>query len=158
MAKILNIVIHPNPILRQKSKPIDINSLKEKEWQELCKNMALTMVKKDGVGLAAPQIGRNIRLIVINTADGPLCLINPVLKKKSFRREWGEEGCLSIPNTFGKVKRYKKVVCDYFDQQGRKKTIVAHGLLARIIQHEIDHLDGILFIDKARNIKKLNSA
>ncbi len=113
MPKILNIIIHPNPILRQKSKPIDINSLQKKKWQELCKDMALTMVKKDGVGLAAPQIGRNIRLIVVNTSDGPLCLINPVLKKKSFRREWDEEGCLSLPNIFGQVKRHlvKDIKC-----------------------------------------------
>jgi peptide deformylase len=155
MPKILDIITHPNPILRQNSKPIDINSFEEKKWQQLCKDMTLTMLKRDGVGLAAPQIGRNLRLIVINTADGPLCLINPVLKRKSLRREWGEEGCLSLPNIFGQVKRHKKVVCNYFDWQKKKKTIVAHGLLARIIQHEIDHLDGILFIDKAKNIKKI---
>ena len=117
--------------------------------------MAATMIKKDGVGLAAPQIGRHIRLIVVNTQDGPICLINPVLKQKSWRREWGEEGCLSVPDVFGQVKRYKKVVCVFYNQKGEKKIITAQGLLARILQHEIDHLDGILFIDKARHIKKL---
>jgi peptide deformylase len=116
--------------------------------------MKKTMLEKDGVGLAAPQIGKNIRLIVINTQDGPIAVFNPRFLSKSFFKEWGEEGCLSVPDVFGEVKRHKKIVCEYTDETGIKATVSAQGLLARVLQHEIDHLDGILFIDKAKDIKK----
>ena len=133
-----------------------LGKLKNQEYQTLLSDMALTMEKKDGVGLAAPQIGRNIRIIVVVSKNGPVFFINPKLNKKSFFKEWGEEGCLSVPLEFGDVKRHKSVTCEYFNQKGDKKTIVAQGLMARILQHEIDHLDGILFIDKAKNIRKLD--
>jgi peptide deformylase len=154
MPQILPIVINPNPILRKKSLEISSDRIKNKEFQQFCQDIALTMVEKDGVGLAAPQVSKNIRIIVVNTKDGPVCMINPQITKKSWTKEWGEEGCLSIPNTFGKVKRCRKIKCVYFDKNGEKINIAAFGLLARIIQHEVDHLDGILFIDKAKDIKK----
>jgi len=154
MSQILNVITNPNPILRKKSEEIKIEDLKNKDLQELIKNMVPTMLEEDGVGLAAPQIGKNIRLVVVNTKNGPEHFINPKITKKSILKEWGEEGCLSVPNTFGLVKRHKKVSCEYFNIKGEKKKIEASGLMARIIQHEIDHLDGILFIDKARNIKE----
>lgn len=154
MPNILPIVINPDPILRKKSAEISSDRIKNKEFQQFCQDMALTMVEKDGVGLAAPQVSENIRIIVVNTKDGPVCMINPQITKKSWRKEWEDEGCLSIPNIFGKVRRNKKIQCVYFDKDGNKINIVAFGLLARIIQHEVDHLDGILFIDKAKDIKK----
>ena len=154
MPNILPIVINPDPILRKKSAEISSDRIKNKEFQQFCQDMALTMVEKDGVGLAAPQVSENIRIIVVNTKDGPVCMINPQITKKSLRKEWEDEGCLSIPNIFGKVRRNKKIQCVYFDKDGNKINIVAFGLLARIIQHEVDHLDGILFIDKAKDIKK----
>ncbi len=154
MPNILPIVINPNPILRKKSLEISLNSIKNKEFQHFCQDLALTMIKKDGVGLAAPQVSKNIRIIVVNTKNGPVCMINPQITKKSWKKEWEEEGCLSIPDTFGKVKRNKKIQCIYLDKNGKKNKIAAFGLLARIIQHEVDHLDGILFIDKAKDIKK----
>lgn len=120
--------------------------------------MAKTMIKSDGVGLAAPQIGKNIRLIVINTKSGKIAMINPKIKSKSLLKEWKEEGCLSVPDTFGLVKRNKKVACAYYDLAGNKQKITGEGLLARVIQHEIDHLDGILFIDKAKEIKQVPPA
>jgi len=153
MAKILDILTHPDPILRQKSKEVELEKVKNGNFKALCADMVLTMLKKDGVGLAAPQIGNNIRIVVINTKDGVICFFNPVLTKKSWRKEWGEEGCLSVPNTFGKVNRHKKVTCEFIDQNGNKKTMDANGLMARILQHEIDHLDAVLFIDKAKKIK-----
>lgn len=119
--------------------------------------MIKTMKEKDGVGLAAPQIGENIRLIVISIKDGPVCLFNPKITKKSWAKEWNEEGCLSVPGTYGKVKRCKKINCIYFDKDKQKTKIQALGLLSFVIQHEIDHLDGILFIDKAKDIKKIKS-
>lgn len=155
MAKLLPVVIDPNEILRKKSEKINIERIKTPEFQELIKDMTLTMQEKDGVGLAAPQIGKNIRIIIVATKDGSMCLINPILSKNSIMKEWGQEGCLSVPNKYGDVRRHKKTTCTYVDQENKEHTIKARGLLARILQHEIDHLDGILFIDKARDIKEI---
>jgi peptide deformylase len=82
-------------------------------------------------------------------------MFNPVITKRSFRQEWGEEGCLSIPGVYGDVKRFKSVSCRFIDPEGNERIVKASGLLARIIQHEIDHIDGILFIDKGKNIHKV---
>ena len=150
----LEIVKHPNEILRRKSKDIDLNEISNNKFQELLKEMSETMLKKDGAGLAAPQIGQNIRVIVINKNEKGMPLINPEITKKSWAKEIDQEGCLSVLNKKGEiyylpVSRHKKVSCVYFDDKGKKKKIEAEGLLARILQHEIDHLDGILFIDRA---------
>ncbi|MCG2701272.1 peptide deformylase [Candidatus Parcubacteria bacterium] len=154
-AKILPILINPNPILRKKSTQIRRDEIKTKEFQRLCSDMAKTMEEKDGAGLAAPQIEKNIRLVVVRTENSAVCMINPKIIKKSWAKECGEEGCLSVPDVFGKVKRHKKIICKYLDKKGKEIKIEAEGLMARVIQHEIDHLDGVLFIDKARDIKKL---
>ena len=151
MSRLLPIIINPNPILRKKS--VEIKQIQAKQFQQLCLDMGRTMKEKDGVGLAAPQIGKNNRLIVINTKDGHVCMINPEITKKSWAKEWGEEGCLSVPDVFGQVKRHKKINCKYLNKNGKEIKIIAQGLMARVIQHEIDHLDGILFIDKAKIIK-----
>lgn len=144
MPKTLQIITHPNPILRQKSAKIEKVT---ENIKRLALAMERTMLEKDGVGLAAPQVGENIRLIVVNTKDGPIHLINPKITKKSWRKELGEEGCLSVPDFYGQVKRHKKIQAVYYDKKHVKIKIKAEGLLARVIQHEIDHLDGILFID-----------
>jgi len=151
---ILKIITQPNPILRKKSSEINLNEIKSREFKRLFSAMAKTMLKTDGVGLAAPQIGRNIRLAVINSKDGVICLINPKITKKSWARELGEEGCLSIPGVFGKVKRHKKITLRFYNQDEKKIKLTAQGLMARVMQHEINHLDGILFIDKAVEIEK----
>ena len=148
MPEILEIITHPNKILRNKSKEVKIEFLDTKKFKTLLANMTETMFKKDGIGLAAPQIGENIRMLIINTKDGPKILINPTITKKSIFKEIGEEGCLSLPGYYGKVKRHKKITCAYTNEDGSKKKIEASGLMARVIQHEIDHLDGILFIDR----------
>jgi peptide deformylase len=150
MSQILPLVLHPDPRLRQPSKPI--NPAEIAALGALWRDMAETMIADQGIGLAAPQIGKNIRLIIVNTNDGPIAMFNPVLLKKSLLKEWGEEGCLSIPKVFGDVKRHKSVRCQFITPEGKERTIDASGLMARVIQHEIDHLDGILFIDTARNI------
>lgn len=155
MPKTLPILINPNPILRKKSTQIRRDEIKTKEFQRLCLDMAETMKEKDGAGLAAPQIGRNIRLAAVKTEDGAVCMINPKIIKKSWAKELGDEGCLSVPDVFGKVKRHKKIICKFLDKKGKKIKIEAESLMARVIQHEIDHLDGVLFIDKAMDIKKL---
>lgn len=155
MIKILKIITNPNKLLRKKSKDISSSDIRNKSFQDLLDNMAETMLQKDGVGLAASQIGRNIRVFVINTKNGPEFFINPVITKKSWTKEIAEEGCLSVPNFFGKVKRHRQLICEYTNRNGLKKKIEASGLMARIIQHENDHLDGVLFIDKASDIHKL---
>ena len=154
---ILKILTQPNPILRKKSIEISPEVIKSREFKSLISSMAKTMVKTDGVGLAAPQIGKNIRLAVINSKDGVFCLINPKLTKKSWARELGQEGCLSIPGGFGKVIRHKKISLTYYGQNGKKIKMTAAGMMARVLQHEIDHLDGILFIDKAVEVEKVQS-
>ncbi|HTX86880.1 MAG TPA: peptide deformylase [Candidatus Nanoarchaeia archaeon] len=156
MTKILKILTLPAESLRKKSEAIGEDRITAKEFEELCDDLAETMVQKEGIGLAAPQIGRNVRLIVVNTKKGPIMLFNPKIVKKSWLKEWGEEGCLSVPLIFGDVKRHKKITCVFCNRQGAKNRIKASGMLARVIQHEIDHLDGILFVDKAKNLKKID--
>lgn len=121
--------------------------------QDFLLDLEETMKKKDGAGLAAPQVGKNIRICVIQDEKRSFFMINPQITKKSWARETAEEGCLSVLNEQGEiiyalVERHKKVNCVYLDKQGKIKKIKAEKMLARVIQHEIDHLDGILFIDK----------
>lgn len=156
MSKLLDIITHPSKTLREKSNAIKESEINTEKFQKLFDDMRLTMKEKDGIGLAAPQIGKNIRIIVVNTEDGEIVMVNPKITKKSFKKEWGEEGCLSVPKTFGDVKRHKKIKFCFLDTAGVKKMLEAEGLFSRIIQHEIDHLDGVLFIDKAKNIKKMD--
>lgn len=155
MPKILDITKYPDELLRQTSKEIPLADLKKAEMKELLANMKHTMMKLDGAGLAAPQIGLNIRLIVVNDEQSGkiIFMINPKITKKSWGQEIEDEGCLSVVDEKGKiiygpVARHKKVNCIYLDEHGEKKKIQAEKMLARIIQHEIDHLDGILFIDR----------
>ena len=154
MAKILDIVTHPTPSLNEVSEKIDLSRLKNKDFKVLVEDMKLTMIKKDGVGLAAPQVGKNIRMIVINTKDGKLCLINPEITKKSWRTEFGEEGCLSLPGIFCDIKRSKNANCKYLSEDGKEMSMEAKGFMARVIQHEIDHLNGILTIDRKKMQEK----
>lgn len=154
MSKLLDIITNPNPILRKKSLEINPSDIGNPDFQDLIDIMTKTMIKKDGVGLAAPQVAKNIRLIVIHFNNKDYCIINPVISKKSWAKEAGEEGCLSVPNVFGVVSRHKKLIINYLDRHGNKNKLKTEGFLARIIQHELDHLDGILFIDKAKNIRK----
>jgi peptide deformylase len=156
MAKLLKIIKIPDQNLRKKSEIVSKAVIDTKELQELCEDMEKTMVEKEGVGLAAPQVGKNIRLIVVNTKKGPIALFNPKIIGKSWLKEWGEEGCLSVPMVFGDVRRHKRITCVFCNRQGEEEEIKASGFLARIIQHEADHLDGIIFIDKAKNLRELD--
>lgn len=155
MPKILDIIKYPAESLRVPSMEIPLTDIKKPEMKELLADMKQTMMKLDGAGLAAPQIGSNIRLVVINDEKSGkiIFMINPKITKKSWGQEIDEEGCLSVLDDKGKiiygpVSRHKKVNCVYYDEYGEKKKIQAEKLLARIIQHETDHLDGILFIDR----------
>ena len=155
MPKILDILKNPNPILREKSVEIPLTDISKPEMRQLLLDMEYTMKKLDGAGLAAPQTGFNIRLVVINDerTNKTIFMINPKITKKSRGLEIDEEGCLSVLDDKGKiiyapVSRHKKVSCVYYDAKGNKKKIQAEKILSRIIQHETDHLDGILFIDR----------
>ncbi len=150
------ILILPDPTLRKISEPISkIDSLIKK----LMDDMLETMYAAPGIGLAAVQIGVLKRAIVIdlskeNEKKNPLFLINPKITFKSKELVSYEEGCLSIPNQFAEVKRPKQCKINFLDYNGKEKEISAEGLLATCIQHEIDHLNGILFIDHLSKLKK----
>lgn len=149
----LEIAKYPNKILRQQTKKVaDPKAL---AIRELIPRMLETMRLADGLGLAAPQINQSLRIIVINSKDGPQVLINPkVVWKSFFKKQVFEEGCLSFPGIFGLVRRYCWIILKYQDQEGQFKKIKVQGLLATVIQHELDHLSGILFIDKVLKYTK----
>lgn len=151
-AKLLDIVFNPNQILRNVSKEVSPKEIRSPEFQDWLKDLVLTMVKKDGAGLAAPHVGKNIRVFVADDNNRNIVLINPQITKKSWAKVTQDEGCLSVVNkkgelVYGPVSRHKKVNCSYLDEKGKLRKIKASNFLARIIQHENDHLNGILFID-----------
>lgn len=148
----LKIVKNPDPILRQKAKPI--KDITEKEIVKLIPQLTEALIKYDGVGIAAPQVGYSVRMIAIRYKDDTLTMINPKITKRSILKEIDEEGCLSVPNVFGEVKRCKKITVKFQDPTtGKTRVMTGEGLFARVVQHEVDHLDGILFIDKAKNLR-----
>ena len=141
----LNIIKEPVASLRQKS--VKIKEISP-EIKRLVLAMADTMKTAKGVGLAAPQVGQNIRLCLISTDKGPLALINPKIIWKSLRKAVEEEGCLSCPDAYINVKRAKIIYIKCQNEDGKEVSFKAKDFFARVIQHEIDHLDGILIIDK----------
>ncbi|KKP77867.1 MAG: peptide deformylase [Candidatus Moranbacteria bacterium RIFOXYA12_FULL_35_19] len=147
---ILPIITYPNIILRQKAKKV--KDPKSKEIKSLILDMLETLEKVNGLGLAAPQVGVSVQLCVVKNERGSgsktHILINPKIVRKSWGKEVCEEGCLSFPGKFIPIKRCKKVTVKALDKKGEKITIKAEGLLSRAMQHEIDHLDGVLFIDR----------
>ena len=150
------ILTEPNKLLRQISKPVETVG---KEEQQLMDDMLDTMYAANGIGLAAIQIGIPKRIIVMdlskeNEKKDPKYFINPVIKKKDHSKATYEEGCLSVPNQFAEIDRPKECEVEYLDYNGQKKTLNAEGLLATCIQHEMDHLEGILFIDYLSKLKK----
>jgi len=154
----LDVIKNPNSILRKVSEPISEADLLSAKTQSLIDNMIETMKVENGVGLAAPQVGEHLRIIIAETNEGPRAFINPKIISKSEKIVSGEEGCLSVPGVYGIVKRHKKVKIKAKNRQGEPVRMSAGGLLSVIFQHEIDHLDGILFIDKAEKIIKGESA
>ena len=157
---ILNIVTEPNQILHQISKKLKVEEIQSEEIQNLIKQMIPTMYLTDGIGLAAPQIGKSLQICIIHknyTAqkEKDLILINPTWKKSGIFKDWDEEGCLSVPNTYGQVKRYKKITVTALNENGEQIEFSATNFFARIIQHEVDHLNGVLFIEKAKNIREI---
>jgi peptide deformylase len=148
----LKILTYPHQLLTQKTKPVKSF---EKNLIEIVNQMKKIMLANNGVGLAANQVGLNLSLFIARPKEKFYVFVNPSIVSYS-EEEIKEEGCLSLPNKWGLVKRYNKVKINYQDLRGRKKTLKASGLLAHIIQHEVDHLNGLLFIDKALEIMDLN--
>ncbi|HET9985139.1 MAG TPA: peptide deformylase [Longimicrobiales bacterium] len=143
-----------DPVLRQKAEPLD--GL-DAETRRLIADMFDTMYEADGVGLAAPQVGIGHRVIVVDPRDEhvkPFALINPVILDFGRELDRGEEGCLSIPGVKDIVERPSTVLVQGLDGEGNPTHIAAEGLLARVLQHEIDHLDGILFFDRLSPLKR----
>ena len=150
------IVIEPDPILRKKSENLE---KVDNDIRKLLDEMLKTMYAAPGIGLAAVQIGILKRLVVIDISKedqkkNPLFLINPVITYKSKNTSIYEEGCLSLPGHFAEIERPSQCSVDYIDYNGKEKKLKADGLLATCIQHEVDHLNGVLFIDYLSKLKK----
>ena len=146
---IRNLRYEGDEILKKKSREVQEEDILTEKIQTLIDDMIETMHKYNGVGLAAVQVGILKRLIVIDLYDdnGPIVLINPVIIKTKGEQEV-EEGCLSFPNQFAKVIRPQEVVAEYTDREGKRMRVKAKELLAQAIAHEVDHLNGELFINK----------
>ena len=150
------ILIEPNKILRQISEPIEGVGIEE---QKLMDDMLDTMYAANGIGLAAIQIGIPKRIIVMDISKNenkkePIYFVNPVVKNKNSEKAIYEEGCLSVPGQFAEIERPNTCDVEYLDYNGKEQLLKAEGLLATCIQHEMDHLEGILFIDYLSKLKK----
>jgi peptide deformylase len=158
MAYLRTILTDNHPTLRKVAKRVDPAEIADPLFQQLIDDMFETQYAAPGIGLAAPQVGFSKRLFTVDLQDrddennGPLVVINP-----KFTLTEGEvealEGCLSVPGYVGEVTRFEHVVCTGLDRNGKKQTLDAHGWFARVLQHEMDHLDGIIYVDKANNVR-----
>lgn len=165
----LLIVTHPkNSSLHERCREVTDAELTTKETKELIRDMIHTMYKDDGVGIAAPQVGKNIRLAIITKTtlkhtDEPvsfstkkdLVIVNPVYTPLNANKDEEEEGCLSVPGIWGATLRHTKILVRFSTPEGEHYKCIATDFLARVFQHEIDHLDGVLFIDRARETHEM---
>jgi peptide deformylase len=145
------LITFPNDILKQKT--VEVKEI-DKNIKKIVSEMKKIMKKNHGVGLAANQIGLNLSIFIAEDRNKIITFINPKIIKFEGEKILLEEGCLSLPGIWGKIKRYPKVEVEYIDLFGKKRKIKAKGLLAQIIQHEMDHLNGILFAEKAEKLYK----
>jgi peptide deformylase len=160
---VYDIVTEPQALLHQQSRLLKPEEIVASSMQKFIKDMIETMYAKDGVGLAAVQVGTQIQLCIIAKAylqgnfntKHDLCLINPHWTKTALFKEWDEEGCLSVPGVYGKIKRYTRIQVNALNFKGEPMTFIAENFFARIIQHEVDHLNGHLFIEQAKELHKL---
>lgn len=150
MAVLLDVIKAGNPVLKKVAAPVEKIT---KNTRRLLDDMAETMYKSEGCGLAAPQVNVSQRIIVCDDGNGLRELINPVIIEKEGT-QIGLEGCLSVPGYFGDVERYEWVTVEALNRHNKKIHIKTDGFLSRILQHEIDHLDGILFIEKTDALRK----
>lgn len=160
------VIALPTKSLRQASDEVDAVYLLKPETQNFMDELIKTMYDDDGIGIAAPQVARNVRVCVIGKDAIPpdcayhgsdLILANPRWEKISKKTLIQQEGCLSVPGLIGKVKRCKDIKVSALDKKGKEISFEARGFFARVVQHEVDHLNGILFIDKATDIRRVES-
>ncbi|AAL53505.1 peptide deformylase [Brucella abortus str. 2308 A] len=150
------LIILPDPVLRQVSKPVERF---DDQLRKFASDMFDTMYDAPGIGLAAIQVGEPIRMLVIDLAKegepkAPHIFVNPTIVQSSDKRSTYEEGCLSIPDYYAEVERPATVKVNYFDADGKPQSMEADGLMATCLQHEIDHLNGVLFIDHISKLKR----
>ncbi len=150
------VVLHePDDRLRIQSQAIDTQTISSPEMKKLLSDLKETMKREDGVGIAAPQVGVHKRVIIVDLPDrGPTGFFNPEITERSFKMVDSTEGCLSVPECSGIVKRHRGVTVHAWNENGEEETLKVTDLSAIVFQHEIDHLDGILFIDRAEKIKR----
>lgn len=171
------ILQRESPVLREMAKEVDIKDINSPKFKKILQEMKEALDSQDdGVAIAAPQIGYSLRIFMVSgRVDGiikkktdeeiendkitgaykDLVFINPVIKKISKEKKFVEEGCLSVRYLYGQVERSKKATVEAYDENGKKFTRPGVGLMAQIFQHETDHLNGVLFIDKARNLEDI---
>lgn len=154
MPKSLPLVTLPTATLRERSAEVDPTKIGTPAFQAFLDDLIETMFVEDGVGIAASQVGRNERICIVNETTGAKAYINPEITKMSEALQDSEEGCLSVPGTWGIVPRAKKISFKALDRHGRRVEFDAKGFMATVYQHELDHLNGILFVDKATKIIK----
>lgn len=158
---IIEIITEPDPILHQVSQELNRAEILNPNTQQFIQDMIATMYAGDGAGIAAPQVRKSVQICVIaknftekKAAD--LVLINPTWQRASILKAWDDEGCLSVPNMCGQVKRYKKIKVKALDINAQPLKFTASEFFARVIQHEVDHLHGVLFIAKAKAVHKID--
>lgn len=154
-----------NPILRNKTKNVPLATIRSTEFQSLIKQMIYTMCRTGGVGIAAPQIGKSLRVAVMEMRPtkkhphdphlGPLAIINPRILERSPSSITDWEGCLSFRGPFGRVPRARWIQVEYMNEKGEKIREKLTGFWARIFQHELDHLDGVVYVDRMTDMKTL---
>ncbi len=155
---IFPILTIPSPSLRERSRELRIEEITTPEFQQFLDTLVETMFVEDGIGIAAPQVGKNIRAIIVNLKkEGATAFLNPEIIKSSEATAVGEEGCLSVPKKYGLVRRHKRITLKALNRHGRTIEMDVSGLFAVVFQHEIDHLDGVLYIDKAIEVFDITS-
>ncbi|WP_376092222.1 peptide deformylase [Roseomonas sp. CCTCC AB2023176] len=155
-AELLPILLHPSPVLRAKARAVGAGD--GDRVRDLAPRMLATMYKAPGIGLAAPQVGESLRLLVLDLqkedSGGPIVMVNPEIVAESAEQATREEGCLSIPGHYADVTRPARVKVRWQDPDGTRREMEAEGLMAACVQHEVDHLDGVLFTDHLSPLKR----
>ncbi|NBS41387.1 peptide deformylase [bacterium] len=150
----MTVLTDPQPTLRHRSVEVAASDFGSERIKKLADDLIETMNVENGCGIAAPQVGVNERVIIVDPGDDATAYVNPVIVDRSFKTTMSEEGCLSVPGVWGMVKRNRNVTVRAFDLDGNPVEKTVDGLHAIIFQHEIDHLDGILFIDRVEKFTR----
>jgi len=147
------ITLKGQPVLHARAQEVDPKEIPTPAFQQLIADMVESMYAHNGVGIAATQIGIGKRIFIAESPKGPIALINPVFTEKSWKQLKGEEGCLSVPGQFDHLRRHKTVKIEGLTANGQPISFVANDFFARVLQHEMDHLDGTLYVDRVEQQK-----